>query len=541
MIKKIAIVGNGAAGVFCAAAIKKQLPQLEVVMVYDPNLKHIGVGESLGFNGPDFIKNTLGLDNELDWMRESCSGFKFGVKWLGWDGNDTVGFMNTAPLNMTSQIVETSILEPWYYHYYHSDKNSLYDLWAYCKQHKFTSSYNPQSAIGETYHYLNNNKSPVNLDGSRRTSPHLGYSYHINAENIRTVVHKRVGIPAGVKEIAVPIQQVVVSNGKIDHLLLVNGESVTADLFIDCTGFNKLLFKELGIEFESADQYANDTALVGNYHYKDIEEHNSWTLLAAMDYGWRFSISMNHRSGEGYQFNSALCNNQDALVDEYQRKTGRPGNILRKITWTPGYYKDSFSGNCIALGLSHGFVDVFDSNNFSSTLLFIKKIIAGLKQDPTDNFSWRDSFNWAVREVTDDIKFRIQCAFHLAPKNNTEYWLAMKEAGKKFHTKEKLLDTIFSERKKCRLSHQNNAYSQHTFLNTAIYYGIPFEVPSDWEFSKESVDLALNLFDFIDRKGRIQSVNAPTSGQFYQMLFSDTKLEPEQNSSPPQLFTDFLS
>lgn len=541
MQKKIVIVGNGAAGVFCAAAIKKQLPHLEVIMVYDPNLKHIGVGESLGFNGPDFIKNTLGLDNELDWMRESCSSFKFGVKWLGWNGDDTNGYVNTAPSNMTSKIVESSVLEPWYYHYYHNDKNSLYDLWAYCKANGLTESNNPQSVIGETYHYLKDNKSPVNLDGSRQTSPHLGYSYHINAENIRTVVHRRVGIPAGVKEIPIAIQEVVIVDDKIDHLLLANGEKLIGDLFIDCTGFNKLLFKKLNVEFEHADAYTNNTALVGNYYYNDPEEHNSWTLLAAMDYGWRFSISMNNRSGEGYQFNDAIFNDESKLIEEYERKTGRPGNILRKISWTSGYYKNAFHGNCIALGLSHGFVDVFDSNNFSSTLMFIKKIIAGLKEDPATAFTWKDSFNWTVKEITDDIQFRIQCAFHLAPKNNTEYWLAMKEAAKKFNTKEKLLDTIFSERKKCRLSHQNNAYSQHTFLNTAIYYGIPFQVPSNWKFSKDSVDLALNLFEFIDRKGRIQSSSAPTSGQFYQMLFSDSVLQPEQNSAPPQLFTDFLS
>lgn len=540
-MKKVVVVGNGAAGVFCAAAIKKQLPDLQVVIVYDPDKKHIGVGESLGFNGPDFIKNTLGLDNELDWMRESCSAFKFGVKWLGWNGNDHMCYTNTAPLNMTSKIVDASVLDPWYHHYYHNDKNSLYDLWAYCKQKELISMLNPQPGMSETYHYLLSNKSPVNLDGSRRTSPHLGYSYHINAENIRTVIHKRVGIPSGVTEIPMAIQDIVITNGCIDHLLLANGEKVTGDLFIDCTGFVKLLFKKLDVEFELADGYANNTALVGNYHYKDVEEHNSWTMLAAMDYGWRFSISMNNRSGEGYQFNSKFVNDTDHLVHEYERKTGRPGKILRKISWEPGYYKQAFHGNCIALGLSHGFVDVFDSNNFSSTLLFIKKIIAGLKDDPTMEFAWKDSFNWTVKEVTEDIKFRIHCAFHLAPKNNTEYWHAQKEAAKKFHTKEKLLATIFDERKKCRLSHQNNAYSQHTFLNTAIYYGIPFRVPTDWNFSKETTDLAVNLFHFMDQKGQIQSMHAPTSGQFYKMLFSTDSLQPQLNHESPQLFTDFLS
>lgn len=540
-MKKIVIVGNGAAGVFCAAAIKKQLPHLDVCIVYDPDKRHIGVGESLNFNGVDFMKNVLGMEDEISWMRESSSAFKFGTQWLGWDGNDEKGYMLTAPRNLSYRVVENSVLDSWYYLYYHDDPVSLYDVWAYCREHNFIDTLNPQSDISETLQYLIDNKSPINLDGSRRTSAHLGYSYHINAENIRTVVHEKVGVPVGVKDIPIPIQQVVVKDGNIDHLYLANGEKVFADLFIDCSGFSKLLIKELNVGFDETEEYANDTALVGNYHYSDVEEHNSYTVLAAMDWGWRFSISMNNRSGEGYQYNSRICNDETRLVEEYERKTGRPGNILRKISWTPGYGREAFRGNCIALGLSHGFVDVLDANNFSSTLLFIKSIIENLKNHPDSASAWRDSFNYKVKAVTDDIRFRIQCAFYLAPKNNTEYWSAMKEAAIKFDTRDRLLDAIFNERKKCRLSHQNNAYSQHMFLNTAIYYGIPYSVPEHFKISPEIVELALNLFQFVKNKARIQSKYAPTSGEFYKVMFSETKLDPTQNSKSPQLFQDFLS
>ena len=538
---KIVIVGNGAAGVFCASAIKKNFPEHEVVIVYDPKKSHIGVGESLGFNGPDFMKNTLGLTDELDWMRDSNSAFKFGVAWLGWDGNDDNMYMNPAPTNASYKTIHNSWLDSCYHLYQHQDDFSLYDLWLHCKSKGLVDTQTPHDGISEAYYFLKHNKSPVDQDGQWLISPHVGHSYHINAEHIRQTVYNKVGKPAGVKELPVPIKEIVINGENIEYLLLENDTKVVADLFFDCTGFNKLLVSKLPFTFVEDDEYHNNTALVGSYKYQDPEEHNSWTMLAAMDYGWRFSISMNHRSGEGYQYNSNIYNNEDHLVAEYERKTRRPGNILRKISWTPGYYNKSFVGNCVALGLSHGFIDVFDANNFSSTMMYIKRIIEHLKNNNSADFTWKDSFNWYVDKITSDIRFRIQCAFFLAPKNNTVYWHEMKRAAEKYDTKEKLIEAVFSDRKKKNLVFNNNAYSQNTFLNTALYYKIPLQIP-DWKIDKQTEELAINFFNFVRNKSQIQKDFAISSGKFYHHhLFADTKFNPSENDKIPTTYENLLS
>lgn len=538
---KIVVVGNGAAGIFCSSAIKKNFPEYEVSIVYDPDKQHIGVGESVGFNGPDFMRNTLGLTDELEWMRDSRSTFKFGISWQGWDGNDNHVYMNSAPINMSEKVLGQSWLESAYFLYNHNDEHSLYDIWLHCKSKGLTSSVCAHNDVAESYQFLVNNKSPVDASGNWSISPWVGHSYHINANYIRQTVHNKVGKVHGVKEVPVPIKEVVVEGEQIKYLLLDNDEKIFADLFIDCTGFAKLLVSKLPFKFVHDDGYHNNTALVGNYKYKDINEYNSHTVLAAMDYGWRFSISMDNRSGEGYQFNRNIYSNEDQLIAEYERKTGRPGNILRRLTWDPGYYNKAFVGNCIALGLSHGFLDVFDSNNFSATLMFIKRILDYFKKDASTDWKWKDDFNWYVNELVDDIRFRIQCAFFLAPKDNTVYWHEMKLAADKYKTKERLIETIFSDRKKKQVAFQNNSYTQNTYINTAIYYGIPLTLPK-WNIDKTTEDLAVNFFNFVRNKSLIQSNAAISSGDFYHNhLFANTNFDKLGYDYIPDAYETYLS
>jgi tryptophan halogenase len=538
MIKKIVIVGNGAAGLFCAAALKKNLPNLDVIVVYDPDKKHIGVGESLGFNGPDFFRNVLGMTDEHSWLQESKSTYKLGVRYIGWDGNDDRPFYFSAPTNLSYKVLYKSIHDQSYHYYNHTDY-SLYDVWAWAQKKGLTNLKAPQEGISEGYWFLHDNVCPIKESGEWLISPYVGHSYHINAEHIRTVVHERVGIPSGVKEIAMPIQEVKVINDNISSLVLQNGEELTADLFIDCTGFAKLLVNQLPYEFIPSEDHYNDTSLVGPYGYQNDKDNANYTTMAAMDYGWRFSVPMIGRSGEGYQFNSRFVTDTDQLVNEYERKTGKPGNILRRIAWTPGFYRDAFVGNTIALGLSAGFVDVFDANNFSSVLMFIKKMITLIKKDKELELNWKSEYNWYVNEINTDIKFRIDCAFQLAPKNNTEYWKLQHDAGQRNHTVERLQDYIFSSRKKNNLSFQNNAYSQHVYLNTALYYGIPLKTP-DYDIDQTTWALAKEYFEFVNKKGRIQSSNADSLGHFYDVLHEGSTLNEIEIDPTIETYSDFL-
>jgi len=517
---KVAIVGGGAAGYFAAAAIKRNCKNIDVTVIYDPNTPHIGVGESIAWNGPGFMSKYLGLHNDFTWLRKSGSTFKLAAAWQGFDSTDKI-YYSTSPLFDDTRVIERSIwnlkesdtpLTP-------KNQYSLYDLWLHVTTKGLLHSDNPQKNFHDMFWFVHHDTCPIDEYGNWMSQ---GHSYHINAETIKDVIHDLVGQPAGVKELAMKINDVNIdAQGNIQSLCLADGTSLTADLYIDCTGFAKALVKKLPFEFEPCDKYFNDTAIVGPSKYVDHSRYTGKSLMAAMKYGWRFSVPMRGRSGEGYVFNSGMVKNVDSIVDEYEQATGRDDTIKRMIRWTPGYLKKSFVHNCIALGISQGFSEPFDANGFTSTLRHIAKIVDNLNQDQARDFSWRENFNKYVWEMSQDVIFRVQCAFHLAQRDDTEYWQELKSAAREFDTRQKLIDAVFDPRRKKLPGNGNDLpYSQNVFVNQAIYNGI--NLPRNRcliNISERNEMLAVALFQHFDRVNQIKALHAIPITKFYRNLY----------------------
>lgn len=520
-LTKIAIAGGGAAGYFAAAAIKRNCANVEVTVIYDPNTPHIGVGESIAWNAPGFMRKYLGLINDFAWLKKSGSTFKLAAAWQGFDGTDRFWY-STAPMTDDSRVVERSIYHPTlpsslleaagYQH-------SLYDLWLHVRAKKLLVSDNPQRNFHDMYWFVEGDKSPIDYRGSWSV---MGYSYHINAETIKDVIHDMVGKPAGVKEIASKINHVELDgDGSIRALWLEDGQKFTADLYIDCTGFAKVLVNKLPYNFESCDEYFNNTAIVGPSKYLDHSRYTGKSLMAAMKWGWRFSVPMKGRSGEGYVFNSSMVDNFDSLVQEYEEVTGRKDTIKRVIRWQPGYLKESFVNNCLALGISQGFSEPFDANGFTSTLRHIERIVNYLQKDHERSWYWRDEFNRYVWMMSQDIVFRIQMAFHLAQRNDTDYWREQKIAAQRHHTRERLIEGIFDPKRKRTPGLDHDCpYPQNVLVNQAIYNEI--EIPQDrclLNIDPHVEQLAVEFFEHFDRVNQIKAQAAPTITEFYERFY----------------------
>jgi hypothetical protein len=155
--------------------------------------------------------------------------------------------------------------------------------------------------------------------------------------------------------------------------------------------------------------------------------------------------------------------------------------------------------------------------------------------------TWKDQLNWYIDTFNKDVMFRIEMALHLAPKNDTKYWNLMKEADQKYKTLERFHDVVFSPRKKNQINYANTAYSQHVFINTAVYYGIKLNAP-DIKLNQTQIDLATNYFTFMHNKGKIQSSIAPTMGQFYKHEFNNiNNIQLNENMMDIDISHDFLN
>lgn len=521
----IIVVGAGAAGYFTAAALKRNCNNTEVTVVHDPSVAHIGVGESVSWVGPTFFKKFLGLDNELSWMKQSKSNFKWAVVQQGFDKPDGAPYIfgsgnNWSVDRLTSHTTNAYDLQS---QQVLPGQNTLYDMWVDLYNRGLVDRESNLAGMHNYYWYAKLNKSRTNFKLKDSLDPEAGtYSYHINANSIRHVVHQLSGIPAGVKEKPIPIKEVLTANGKITGLKLANDETITADLYIDCSGFTRLLVKELPYEWVDCNEYFNNSTLVGNYKYSSHDEHTSWTHHYAMKYGWCFGIPMDNRMGMGYQHNTRIFDNTDQIVDDFEKRFGKKNVISRVIKWNPGYYRNAFVGNCVAIGLSYGFADVFDANNFSISLRYIIKMIGLINNDNLRQFEWKDQYNQYCWDLSEDAKFRVQAGLQLATRNDTVYWKELAIAGKKHKMLEKVIHAALHDpARKYNQLNQNNNYNQQTFINTLVYYD--YKIPNiDFGFTDQQRQLALNYFDFNSKKNKLLAEGNPDIGEFYKhYIFKD--------------------
>ena len=329
-INKIIVVGGGAMGMFASSALKRNFPNIDVTVVHDPNTPYIGVGESIGWNGKDFMTQMFGLD-ESQWLQKSQSTYKLAIAHYGFD-NTTNPHFNVHKWNPSAKVATISItgvhrdgqltdLDRWSglsASGKHSDNITLADAWLHLYHKGLRTRDTIDGDLGELYWYCKHNTFPSKENYSHKRYTH---SYHFNAEYIKDVIHTLVGLPCGVNVIEGKVDQVITDGQKITHIK-VNGSLLDADLFVDCTGFRRLLATTIGCEWITLPDYFNNSALVGQSVNNDNNKSpiTSYTEHHAMDHGWLFSIPMPTRAGNGYVFNSARPADVDLVQHEFNTK-----------------------------------------------------------------------------------------------------------------------------------------------------------------------------------------------------------------------------
>ena len=111
--------------------------------------------------------------------------------------------------------------------------------------------------------------------------------------------------------------------GECDSLDLEDGTNITADLWIDCTGFARLLINKVGANWVSySDELPTNTAMPYIHKYESAYEAKLETLAWAMPNGWMWQIPTQKRYGCGYVYSSKFVSDEQALK-EMEEITGR--------------------------------------------------------------------------------------------------------------------------------------------------------------------------------------------------------------------------
>jgi tryptophan halogenase len=151
------------------------------------------------------------------------------------------------------------------------------------------------------------------------------------------------------------------ANGFVESVQLEGGESVAADLFIDCSGFRGLLIEEaLQAGYDNWSRWLPcDRALVA--HSEPAGAPDPYTLVTARDAGWQWRIPLQHRNGNGYVYSSEFTTDDRAATTLLANLDGRSLTSPNLLRFTPGRRRKAWSRNVVALGLAAGFLEPLEA------------------------------------------------------------------------------------------------------------------------------------------------------------------------------------
>ncbi|WP_448249684.1 tryptophan halogenase family protein [Thalassotalea agariperforans] len=405
--KTFVVVGGGSAGWLTANALLKSLPDYRVVLIEDPNIPTIGVGEGSTPALKGFF-DLLGIV-EQEWMPQCDATYKNGISFVNWSNNQNFNsYFHAFP-----STIDNNTLAPFFYNCH--QRTSGYNVEANPSQYFLTAKLSEQ------------HKSPIPAENFPFE---VNYGYHFDSAKLASFL-STFAQSKGIQHIKKKVQQVQIgSNKDISTLVLEDGEEIKGDIFFDCTGFNSVIANQmLNIPFVSyKDQLLNDTAIVVQTVETDLIRE-SQTISTAMNAGWRWQIPLSSRKGHGYVYSSEFLTKAEAereFIDSISDSSTQFKTEPRFINFKLGRLDKFWVKNCVAIGLSQGFIEPLEA-----TALFLIQQTVGKFIDywreaggSADN---RNKFNNELTDLFDGIKDYVLLHYKLSGRTDTDYWRAIAE------------------------------------------------------------------------------------------------------------------
>jgi tryptophan halogenase len=410
---KFCVVGSGTAGLITSIVLRQSFPNAEITNISSSKIGIVGVGEGSTEHWKMFMERcNIGVD-EL--IKNTGATHKYGIRFENW----------------TNKIPD----------YFHSVSGTEeIDAWG---------------IIGEYLSFIENEKLLTTQIGSiglvqdkiiKENLHNNTNQYHFDTfllnDFLIGVCFKRmirfVDDEVGSLELDV--------NGNIEAATLISGMKLSADIWIDATGFKRELMGRLDNKSwkSFSDELIVDSAIAFPTEPNPNGKIKPYTRAIAASSGWMWEIPTQSRRGNGYVYSSAHLSDEQA-IEEARKISGYDFEPARSFRFDPGYYSEQWKGNCICVGLASSFVEPLEATSIGSTIIqamhiaqycssFVPgstKLVAGYNKkmesmmlnirdmirlhymsDRTDSQFWRDT---ATAPVSDSLQEIIDLWSEKAP------------------------------------------------------------------------------------------------------------------------------
>lgn len=232
-------------------------------------------------------------------------------------------------------------------------------------------------------------------------------------------------------------------NGDITSVNTAQAGTIAGDLFIDCTGFQSLLLgQHLQVPFiDCSDVLFIDTALAVQVPYESEDAPiASHTISTAQDAGWIWDIGLLQRRGIGHVYSSRHTSEEQA-TERLQNYVGSAfKNVsLRKIPIHSGHRQIFWKNNCVAVGLSAGFLEPLEASALVLVELSASMIAEQLPacREVMDITAKRfnDTFLYRWARIIDFLKLH----YILSKRTDNAFWIDNRDPATIPHSLQELM------------------------------------------------------------------------------------------------------
>ncbi|RHW17572.1 tryptophan 7-halogenase [Sphingomonas gilva] len=400
-IQSVAIIGGGTAGWMTAAALAHKLAGLpiSVTLVESEEIGTVGVGEATVPHIRHF-NASLGFD-EADFMARTNATFKLGIEFRNWG---RIGDSYIHPFGAFGRDI---------------DGVPFHHLWARLRRDgaapAFDSFSLPVQAarMGRFAHPADDPASPFST---------YSYAYQFDA-GLYAAYLRAFAEARGTRRIEGKVVDTALDaqTGFIEAVTLDGGKRIAADLFIDCSGFRGLLIEQaLKAGYQEWTHWLPcDRAIA--VPCANAGPIAPLTRSTALDAGWAWRIPLRHRAGNGHVYSSAFIDDDRAEQAVLAQLEAPPLADSRRLRFTTGKRRRQWIGNCVAIGLSSGFLEPLESTSIHLIQLAITHLI---ELFPTTDWDPMDAaeFNRVMALEYERVRDFLILHYHATERDDTPFW-----------------------------------------------------------------------------------------------------------------------
>ncbi len=400
-VSTIAILGAGSAGLLTALTLKRKLPSLRVRVIRSPEIGVIGVGEGTTAAFPRHLFEYLQL-KPREFYEIAEPTWKLGIRFL-WGSR------------------------PVFYYTFNREYAAKWPgmprlISMYCdggpEDDQVVGPVSAMIAAGRAF--------PRQPNGM----PHMHNSHAFHIENKKLVAWlEKTCLQFGVEITDGTMAEAELSDAEhVAALRLESGERVTADLYVDASGFrSELLGRALRVPYRSfAGSLFCDRAVIGGWHRTD-EPVLPCTTAETMDHGWCWQIEHETFINRGYVYASPFVSDDEALA-EFLRKNPKVSTEPRVVKFRSGCLEKFWVGNVVGIGNAAGFVEPLEATALQVIVVQASTLVTSLEETdhaPTD--SVKHVYNHYGAQQWDNIRDFLAIHYAFNDRLDTPYWRHCRE------------------------------------------------------------------------------------------------------------------